>query len=380
VQIKYSILIPTRNGINYLPYAIESVLKQKNKNFELIVSDNYSKDGTWDYLQTLNDPRLIVTKPANELSMPAHYEYILSQSSGEWITILGDDDAVMPSYFDELDKLNFNQLNIEAIATRRAYYFWPGCEDIYDDCVVYYQARSVKKKKSSKLNLFLSLCSISLYTDMPQLYTTGIVHRKLVDKIKDKSRGNFFFGTSPDVYSAAVLALTSNKYLRVEKPLFWVGTSPKSIGLSGRRKTRSELTTEFWEQCRNEGYSVNQNIPKSLFDRREGALFLYDAVLNSPLANNFWKSNLVKHIVYGGLIAKDYRMKRIIIREKEIVLNRLLLDISWLTLAVIRMLNLAITKYKSALELIFSLRYRSSDRHKFSDITKASNAINMITK
>ncbi|MGO9485931.1 MAG: glycosyltransferase family 2 protein [Rhodomicrobium sp.] len=47
---KYSILIPTRNGLRYLPYAIESVLSQSSDEFELIVSDNHSSDGTAEYL------------------------------------------------------------------------------------------------------------------------------------------------------------------------------------------------------------------------------------------------------------------------------------------------------------------------------------------
>ncbi len=39
---KLLVLIPKRNGMKYLPYAIDSILSQEFRDFELIVSDNYS--------------------------------------------------------------------------------------------------------------------------------------------------------------------------------------------------------------------------------------------------------------------------------------------------------------------------------------------------
>ena len=42
----FSVVIPTFNQSNYLKKAIESVLAQKYKNYEIIVIDNNSKDET----------------------------------------------------------------------------------------------------------------------------------------------------------------------------------------------------------------------------------------------------------------------------------------------------------------------------------------------
>src|SRR4029079_16931845 len=77
---RYSILLPTRNGIRYLPHAIDSVLSQSFQDFELIVSDNHSGDGTAEYLTKLSDPRLVRLKPDAELSMTHHFEFILSHA------------------------------------------------------------------------------------------------------------------------------------------------------------------------------------------------------------------------------------------------------------------------------------------------------------
>jgi glycosyltransferase involved in cell wall biosynthesis len=55
-----SVLLPVRNGLPYLPRAVESVLAQTESNLELIVVDDGSSDGTPAYLRTLGDPRIRV--------------------------------------------------------------------------------------------------------------------------------------------------------------------------------------------------------------------------------------------------------------------------------------------------------------------------------
>ena len=101
--IKYSILIPTRNGIKYLPFCIKSILSQDYINFELIVSDNHSTDGTWQYLKSIHDNRVKIIKPVHSLSMTDHFEWLLSHAGGEWIILLGDDDGLQPYFFELSD-------------------------------------------------------------------------------------------------------------------------------------------------------------------------------------------------------------------------------------------------------------------------------------
>ena len=57
-HIKYSIIIPVRNGANYLASSAASVLDQRYADYELIISDNHSEDGTAEILQSLKHPRL----------------------------------------------------------------------------------------------------------------------------------------------------------------------------------------------------------------------------------------------------------------------------------------------------------------------------------
>lgn len=61
-----SVVIPTYNRVATLPRALESVLRQTFQDIEVIVVDDCSTDGSWDYLQSVRDPRLrIVRHEAN---------------------------------------------------------------------------------------------------------------------------------------------------------------------------------------------------------------------------------------------------------------------------------------------------------------------------
>ena len=60
-------MLTTYNRAALLPRAIASVLSQADADFELIVVDDASTDGTADYLATLTDPRVRTITAATNL-------------------------------------------------------------------------------------------------------------------------------------------------------------------------------------------------------------------------------------------------------------------------------------------------------------------------
>ena len=53
-----SIIMNCHNGEKYLPEAIESILNQTYKNWELIFWDNLSNDNSFNILNSYNDKRI----------------------------------------------------------------------------------------------------------------------------------------------------------------------------------------------------------------------------------------------------------------------------------------------------------------------------------
>ena len=56
--MKFSILIPTRNRLDLLRYAVDSVRRQDYDDWEIVVSDNASTQDVAGYVRGLGDARV----------------------------------------------------------------------------------------------------------------------------------------------------------------------------------------------------------------------------------------------------------------------------------------------------------------------------------
>jgi glycosyltransferase involved in cell wall biosynthesis len=90
-QILFSVIIPTFNRLPFLKKAIDSVLSQSYSNFELIVVDDGSTDGTSDLLATYEDNRLISLYQENSGVSSARNK-ALNIAKGDFIAFLDSDD------------------------------------------------------------------------------------------------------------------------------------------------------------------------------------------------------------------------------------------------------------------------------------------------
>ncbi len=92
---RFSVAIPTYNRLRtFLPEAIRGVLRQSFADFELIVSDNGSTDGTSDHVRSLADPRVRLVR--HQATMPAgeHFAALLREAQGEYVILHQDDDLL----------------------------------------------------------------------------------------------------------------------------------------------------------------------------------------------------------------------------------------------------------------------------------------------
>jgi glycosyltransferase involved in cell wall biosynthesis len=88
---KVSIILPTYNRCQFLPQAIESVLRQTFKDFELIIINDGSTDGTKDFLKTIKDERIIIINQEN-MGLTKSLNRGLKVARGEFIARIDDDD------------------------------------------------------------------------------------------------------------------------------------------------------------------------------------------------------------------------------------------------------------------------------------------------
>ncbi len=90
--MRISIVMPTYNGMEYLQQAVESVLQQDYEEWELIISDDVSRDGTREYLATLDDARVKVHLQEKNLGIFGNLNFLFRLASCGITQFLCQDD------------------------------------------------------------------------------------------------------------------------------------------------------------------------------------------------------------------------------------------------------------------------------------------------
>lgn len=103
--MKYSIVLPVRNGGHYVKECVNSILAQTINDFNLVVLDNNSTDGTVEWLESLGDKRIIIYRSEVSLTMEDNWGRIKNVPRNEFMTMIGHDDLLYPSYLEEMGKL-----------------------------------------------------------------------------------------------------------------------------------------------------------------------------------------------------------------------------------------------------------------------------------
>jgi len=91
-----SILTPVWNGLPYLRECVDSVLSQDFQDWEMVVGDNASDDGTSEYLQSLKDPRIKVFRHEKNLGVYRNIHFIFNKASAPIFMGLCSDDYFYP--------------------------------------------------------------------------------------------------------------------------------------------------------------------------------------------------------------------------------------------------------------------------------------------
>lgn len=97
---RVSIGLPVYNGERYLAATIESILAQSFEDFELIVSDNASADGTAEICRRFaaRDRRVRLFRHARNLGAGPNYDSCFHKARGDYFKWAAHDDMLAPDY------------------------------------------------------------------------------------------------------------------------------------------------------------------------------------------------------------------------------------------------------------------------------------------
>ena len=103
--MKISTIVPVYNTEKYVGRCIDSIISQTYPDWELILVDDGSTDGSLNIIESYakKDPRINVIHQKNEGPGMARNSGIV-QATGEYIVFIDSDDVIRPDYFEKLSK------------------------------------------------------------------------------------------------------------------------------------------------------------------------------------------------------------------------------------------------------------------------------------
>lgn len=120
---KVSVLIPTYNQCDLLKEAIESVLAQTLTDFELIVNDNASTDGTQQMVQGyFKDSRVRYFRNDSVIAMHENWNKCLDHVQGSYIKYLCSDDKFRPQVLEKMVAVMDQHPDVSIVSCGRAYF------------------------------------------------------------------------------------------------------------------------------------------------------------------------------------------------------------------------------------------------------------------
>ena len=230
--MKFSVLLPTRNGGKYLKSCIESVLSQDYKDMELIVFDNANTDNTAEVVNSYsNDKRLKYYRIDSVVSVTDNWNNALKKSSGDYVLMMGDDDFLLPGYFDTLDKTIKENDFPDGISYFGYSFIYPDAVDntvgYYSDPHYDYEKKLINSGKTTKNQLKSIVYDMFKFKNRVPLNTLPhIWSRKVINRID----GELFRPPYPDHFALNAIFLKANTWVFSKKKLYIIGVTPKSYG------------------------------------------------------------------------------------------------------------------------------------------------------
>ena len=157
-----SVIINVLNGAATLPEAVDSVLAQTFDDWELIVWDDCSSDGSADKLAPYADSRIRYVRSEEQVPLGQARQRAIDLARGEWIAFLDQDDIWLPHKLERQLALARDRSGVALIYGRTVRFYSGGTERDYDQAHEY----AYLPEGDIFLELFTNSCFIAMSSAM----------------------------------------------------------------------------------------------------------------------------------------------------------------------------------------------------------------------
>ncbi len=262
----FSIVLPCWNSVDFIDRCIESLKNQTYKNFEVIIIDNSSKDGTFEKVKKIKDERFRVFNINNEGILAKSRNLGINKSKGEWIAFLDSDD------WWTKDKLQICYENINNKV-----------DFLYHDLEIKSENPRILKRKKNKSYQLRKPVLINLLTEGNLISnSSAVVRKQLLLKIGGIDENNEL--PAAEDYNAWLrIAKITDQFLYLPYVLGYYfvhdqGMSHKDMSIPGRHAVSEFLgilnrKQKLIMECNFKYQSARYNYLQSDFEKSKENLF-----------------------------------------------------------------------------------------------------------
>ena len=99
--MKISVVTASYNYQDYIKEAVQSVLDQTYKDWELIIVDDCSTDNSVEVIKSFKDERIKLFINEKNLGLKETVKRGIENATGEWVVFLESDDILTPDYIEK---------------------------------------------------------------------------------------------------------------------------------------------------------------------------------------------------------------------------------------------------------------------------------------
>ncbi|MBV5339797.1 MAG: glycosyltransferase family 2 protein [Deltaproteobacteria bacterium] len=247
---KVSILIPVYNRKKYIADCIESAINQTYKNYEIIIVDNASNDGTWEICKnySLNNPQIHAYR--NEINIGPVLNWIecVKKAKGEYIKILWSDDLMHSDFLNKVLPFIENPEIGFVYSVAKIFRNHPD-----DECLV---MGSVNKTGVYSCDEYINGIMLNKsYPGSPgcAIFKTIDVKENLVINIPNRINSNFAkHAIGNDLLLYLLTANKYDKYAVINEPLSYFRSHDESITTSapiGKVALHYDIVKGYYAEC-----------------------------------------------------------------------------------------------------------------------------------
>lgn len=311
---KVSVVVPVYNAENTVRRTVESLIHGEEKNIEIILVEDCSKDKSWEVCLKLNSEFQNVRCVRNDKNRGVSHtrNHGIKEATAPYIMFVDSDDWISEKYISQMLNVVVEFENFLPVC---GFYF---LDQVNDSEIDYIWNKETKQTfiKISKIELFDAVDRIMIQFCWNKIFKREVIEKNHICFDESQSMGEDF-----EFVLDYMLAANIHKCIMVNKPLYYY-----------IRANQSSLMNNFgWTSYENEwkrmeklskicGESIETEERLELARNQMTENLIYH-VVRTPNKSKKEKLNRIEEIMQDGRSSKHYRKQKLLLIKEQIAVR-----------------------------------------------------------